>query len=190
MGIQRTQPTDAELVERCLRAKDAFAELYERHAPAVFAFLRSMHRGDEHAASDALQETFLRAYRALARFDRARPLRPWLFTIASHVAQDARAKSRRIEPRDPAAIGALAGATREPGPDAQAATDDAFAAILEAAKDRLAPRKLAAFLLARGQGFSCDEIAEIHECSVATVKRDLADALAVLAGAASKLGLV
>src|SRR5581483_12208552 len=93
MGNQES--TDAELVARCLEAKEAFTDLYRRHAPAVFAFLKGMHRGDEHAASDSLQETFFRAYNALGKFDASRPLRPWLFTIAANAARDALEKRKR-----------------------------------------------------------------------------------------------
>ncbi len=184
------EPSDAELVARCLEAKDAFEEIYRRHAPAVYAFLRGMHRGDEHAAADTLQETFFRAYRALPRFDCARALRPWLFTIAGNASLDALAKQKRVEARDPEAIGELIGAAREAEPDERAVIGDTCASLLRAVRGRLPERKLAAFLLARGQGLSYAEIAEIHDCSAATVKRDLSDALAVLTGAASELGLV
>src|SRR5947208_8672168 len=120
------EPTDAELVTRCLAAREAFSQLYARHAPQVFAFLRGMHKGDEHAAADSLQETFFRAYQALARFDRSRPLRPWLLSIASHVSQDARKKTRRIEARDPVSIGELTGAATDAEPGGKAAIGDAY----------------------------------------------------------------
>ncbi|MBI3724177.1 RNA polymerase sigma factor [bacterium] len=190
MTITRAEPTDAELIERCLEAKDAFEQLYARHAPAVFGFLRAMHKGDEHAAADSLQETFFRAYKALGRFDRGRPLRPWLFTIASHVSQDSRKKSRRLSALDSESLAEAAGASRETGPAGAAAEGDACLAIMRATEDKLPARKLAAFVFARGQGLSYEEIARIHECSVATVKRDLQDALEALSGAASRLGLV
>ncbi len=190
MTIAQVEPTDAQLIERCLEAKDAFEQLYARHAPAVFAFLKMMHRGDEHAASDSLQETFFRVYRALGKFDRARPLRPWLFTIATHVSQDAKKKSRRLEARDPGTLAETAGVSREAEPAVATAAGDECLAIIREAKDSLPARKLAAFLFARGQGLSYEEIARIHDCSVATVKRDLQDALVALSGAASRLGLV
>lgn len=178
--------TDAELVERCLEAKDAFEELYARHAPAVLAFLKGLHRGDEHAALDSLQETFLRAYRALPRFDRARPLRPWLFTIAANTAKDALERMKRVESRAPESLDAASGDESEK----RVAASDAWATIVRAAGEKLSPRQLGAFLLARGQGFSYEEIAKVHGCSTATVKRDLRDALETLSGAAAKLGLV
>lgn len=67
--------------------------------------------GDPDEAADAAQETFIRAYRALSRFDRARPLRPWLLQIVANLARNRRrslgrywaALQRRFEkdpPRD------------------------------------------------------------------------------------------
>ena len=44
--------------------------------------------GDPDEAEDIAQETFLRAYRALRRFDTDRPLRPWLLRIASNLAHN------------------------------------------------------------------------------------------------------
>src|SRR5262245_52992107 len=97
-GMTEGEPSDAELVARCLVAQEAFELLYRRHAPVVFAFLKSMHRFDQDAAADSLQETFLRAFNALGTFDRTRPLRPWLLTIAHNVMRDAHERAR-IQPR-------------------------------------------------------------------------------------------
>ena len=44
--------------------------------------------GDPDEAEDIAQETFLRAYKALRRFDTDRPLRPWLLRIASNLAHN------------------------------------------------------------------------------------------------------
>jgi RNA polymerase sigma-70 factor (ECF subfamily) len=180
--------TDAELVARCLEAKEAFTDLYRRHAPAVFSFLKGMHRGDEHAAADSLQETFFRAYNALGRFDPERPLRPWLFTIAANVAKDALEKTKRAAARDPDDMGDLAGSDSEP--IEKVARRDSCFQLLERARDRLPVRTLTAFLLAKGQGLELSEIAVLQGCSIATVKRDVSDALATLAGVATELGLV
>ena len=96
---------DPDLVRRCLAAgrekDDAFAALYTRYAARVFGFLLTLTRRRE-AAEDALQETFLRAYKALDRFDPQRGLLPWLLQIARFVAIDAHrveAKVQRLEHR-------------------------------------------------------------------------------------------
>ena len=59
------------------------------HQQAVFR-LAYLLLGDADEAEDVAQETFIRAYRALERFDASRPLRPWLLRIASNLASNQR----------------------------------------------------------------------------------------------------
>jgi len=59
------------------------------HQSAVFR-LAYLLLGDADDAEDVAQETFIRAYRALERFDASRPLRPWLLRIASNLARNQR----------------------------------------------------------------------------------------------------
>ena len=61
---------------------------------ALYAFLRRfLNRQD--LVEDAFQETFLQLYSSRGSFDPARPLRPWLFTIAANKARDALRKQQR-----------------------------------------------------------------------------------------------
>jgi RNA polymerase sigma-70 factor (ECF subfamily) len=89
---------EARLVRRARDGDgDAFAELYRRHFAAVYrvAFLVCH---DAAAAEDIAQEAFLAAVRNLDRFERGRPVRPWLARIASNRAIDwVRARNRRAE---------------------------------------------------------------------------------------------
>ena len=57
------------------------------HQEPVFRFAYLL-LGDPEEAEDIAQETFLRAYKALRRFDMERPLRPWLLRIASNLAHN------------------------------------------------------------------------------------------------------
>jgi RNA polymerase sigma-70 factor (ECF subfamily) len=57
--------------------------------PAVFR-LAYLLLGDADEAEDVAQEAFIRAYRALDRFDASRPLRPWLLRITSNLARNQR----------------------------------------------------------------------------------------------------
>jgi RNA polymerase sigma-70 factor (ECF subfamily) len=73
---------DDELVGRCLRGRpDAFRELVDRFQGEVYGLCARLlgHRQD---AEDVTQEVFLRVARSLGRWDRSRPLRPWVMTIA------------------------------------------------------------------------------------------------------------
>ncbi|RSN46728.1 RNA polymerase sigma factor [Actinomadura sp. WAC 06369] len=85
---------DGRIVERSRSEPEAFAELYDRHAPAVHRYVRR--RLGEQAAEDIVAETFLAAFRQRNRYDTARPdARPWLYGIAANLV----GKHRRSETR-------------------------------------------------------------------------------------------
>lgn len=74
--------------------QDAFALLVHRHEQALFGYLRRR-LGDAALAEDVFQATFLRVHVKRASFDTGRPFRPWLYTIATNLAIDARRRDRR-----------------------------------------------------------------------------------------------
>jgi RNA polymerase sigma-70 factor (ECF subfamily) len=86
--------TDEALVRRAASGQQAaFEELVRRHSPRVFALaLRICRNPDD--AEDALQETFIAAYRALPRFDRRARVSTWLYRIATNKCYDALARRR------------------------------------------------------------------------------------------------
>lgn len=72
---------------------EAFARLYDRHASVVMSLCRPRCASD---ADDAVQETFIRAYRMLDQLERPSAFRPWLYAIAKRVcAERRRSASRR-----------------------------------------------------------------------------------------------
>lgn len=73
---------DDELVGRCLRGRpDAFRELVDRFQGEVYGLCVRL-LGHRHDAEDVTQEVFARVARSLGTWDRSRPLRPWVMTIA------------------------------------------------------------------------------------------------------------
>ena len=72
----------------------AWEPLVLAHQEAVFR-LSYLLLGDPDDAEDIAQETFLRAWNHLKRFDKARPLRPWLLSIASNLASNRRRSAGR-----------------------------------------------------------------------------------------------
>src|SRR5262249_28333132 len=81
-GWQDVSVDDAALVRRCLRGDaDAVRALVERFQAEVYGLCVRMlnHR---HDAEDVSQEVFLRVFRSLRRWDKARPLRPGIMGIA------------------------------------------------------------------------------------------------------------
>ena len=87
--------TDAELLEHYMDGDEAaFQEIVARYKNSLYAFLKQfLNRMD--LVEDVFQETFLQLFTSRASFDRSRPLRPWLFTIAANKAKDALRKSQR-----------------------------------------------------------------------------------------------
>ena len=72
----------------------AWEPLVLAHQEAVFR-LSYLLLGDPDDAEDVAQETFLRAWKHLNRFDATRPLRPWLLSIASNLASNRRRSAGR-----------------------------------------------------------------------------------------------
>jgi RNA polymerase sigma-70 factor (ECF subfamily) len=75
-------PTDKELAARAAAgSRSAFEELISRYSLRLFQFLRSRSGSDEDV-EDLVQETFLKAYRNIGRYDPRWKFSTWLFTAA------------------------------------------------------------------------------------------------------------
>jgi len=77
-------------------ARDAFEELVRRHHAAIYRLTVALLR-DTAEAEDATQETFLRAYRSLGRYDIGRTFGPWLRGVAVKVCRQRQRQLRRRE---------------------------------------------------------------------------------------------
>ena len=73
---------------------EAFSKLVEEHQTHVYNLCYRM-LGEPEAAEDAAQETFLRAYQNLHRYDRNRPFATWLLSIGAHYCID-RLRRRKL----------------------------------------------------------------------------------------------
>src|SRR5204863_9563875 len=88
-------PTDAALIAAWHGGDEpAAAELVRRHARALARFLAGA-GALEADVDDLVQETFIRAFRALGRFRGQCQFRSWLMTIGGNVLKDAHRRSRR-----------------------------------------------------------------------------------------------
>jgi RNA polymerase sigma-70 factor (ECF subfamily) len=83
-----TASEEALVVKARQGDRSAFEEIVRRTSRLVFARLY-LETGDRHRAEDLLQETWLRAFRALGELKDAANLRSWLLTIATHALTDA-----------------------------------------------------------------------------------------------------
>jgi len=86
---------DSQLVGAwCSGDAEAFEQLYYRHADRVWRYARYF-CGDEDAAAEVVQETFVRVAKHAGRFEGRSRFSTWLFTIVRSVAVDAASKKRR-----------------------------------------------------------------------------------------------
>lgn len=80
-------------------------EIYQRYGAVVYRRARRM-LGNDHAASDACQEVFLRLFRSLPRFERAEPI-TWLYKVTTNhclnLLRDEQRRRRLLEARVPIA---------------------------------------------------------------------------------------
>jgi len=157
--------------------------------------------GSAFDAEDAVQETMVRAWQALNRFEGRASLRTWLYRIATNVCLDALSdRSRRARPMEEGPNGSVEDhlETREhrhwlePVPDARVLPSDASPFELTAlrqsirlafvsALQHLPPRQRAALLLSEVLGWSAAEVAECLDMSVAAVNSALQRARATIA---------
>lgn len=77
-------------------ATDDFAEIIQRHQEQVVKILYRYER-DAHLVEDLAQDTFVKAWNALAQFDGRAPFAHWLSRIAVHVALDHLRKRKRVK---------------------------------------------------------------------------------------------
>jgi RNA polymerase sigma-70 factor (ECF subfamily) len=180
-----------------LTVTPAFAEL-EQHRRALTAYCYRM-LGSPFEAEDAVQDTLLRAWRSLDRFEGRAALRSWLYRIATNVCLDMlKGRERRARPMDlgPARspegpIGEILPEVTwiEPVPDGIVSDGDpadvavsretirlAFVAALQ----HLPPRQRAVLILCEVLRWKAAEVAELLGTSVASVNSALQRARATL----------
>jgi RNA polymerase sigma-70 factor (ECF subfamily) len=95
MAEDLTKLSDGELLDRSAAGEEgAFREIVNRYKNGLYAFLRNFLNKTD-VIDDVFQETFLQLFTSQESFDRSRPLRPWLYTIAANKAKDALRKMQR-----------------------------------------------------------------------------------------------
>ena len=164
--------SESELIQQALRgSQDAWESITRSHQEAVFR-LAYLLLGDADEAEDVAQDTFVRAYYALKRFDAARPLRPWLMQIVSNLAANRRRSMGRY-------LHALVRLSREPDetPDPPQENDSG---MLWKAVRRLKLEFQQVIYLRFFLDMSVDEMSAALHVPAGTVKSRLHRALAAL----------
>src|SRR6266568_6246484 len=143
---------------------DAFRVLVERHSRSVFRLAFRM-TGNEEDAEDVVQETFLRAYRQLDKYEARSSFSTWLYRIASNYSLDLiRSRKRREEKRERGSseeIDILQSVpASSPGPDRMTYSSQVQGHV-RAALDELSSQERTAFVLRHYEGMSIDEIGQV-----------------------------
>jgi RNA polymerase sigma-70 factor (ECF subfamily) len=170
---------DSAIVTAFLGGEErAFQELVERYQTRLLNFIyRTI--GDRDRAEDLVQEVFIRVYRHLHRFDRSKKFSTWVYTIASNLAKN----ELRNRSRSPLVLfQTIQGSNDEDRPvqfeDTTARPDDMYRKrhlreLVEQTVAQLPEHHRQVFVLRELEGKSYEEIAEITDCNLGTVKSRL-----------------
>jgi RNA polymerase sigma-70 factor (TIGR02960 family) len=170
----------------------AFASLSEKHRRELHVHSYRM-LGSFEEAEDAVQETFLRAWRSRERLDESSAFRAWLYRIATNVCLDViRRSNRRPRSRSLESLGEVPWlqpypdrlldemAPRSAEPDAVAVARETIELAFLAAIQLLPPRQRAVFILRDAVDWSARETAALLDMSVAAVNSALQRARATM----------
>jgi RNA polymerase sigma-70 factor, ECF subfamily len=155
----------------------AFRRLVERHSRAVFQLAFRM-TGCEPDAEDIVQDTFLKVYRELRRFESRSSFRTWLHRIAVNCSYDLlrrrpRQQAEALDAADQDGAPALAveadAATR---PDRLAFSSEVQRRV-QSAMDGLTPAERSAFVLRHMEGRSIEEIGSMLGLQVSATKHSI-----------------
>ncbi|HWQ03624.1 MAG TPA: sigma-70 family RNA polymerase sigma factor [Candidatus Nitrosotenuis sp.] len=165
--MKRMDETDALAVEHALAGdRDAFRALVERHSRSIFRLAYRM-TGNEYDAEEVVQETFLRAYRRLDKFESRANFGTWLYRIGVNCALDLmRARQRHEEKREQPLPEESAGAadrieqvaSEAPSPERMVFSGQVGERVAQALST-LSATERAAFVMRHFEGLSIEEIA-------------------------------
>jgi RNA polymerase sigma-70 factor (ECF subfamily) len=179
-AVPSRQLSDSELVERFINGESfRFNELVERYGPRLLNFIYRV-INDRERSEDLVQETFIRVYRHIRRFDQKKKFSTWVYTIASNLAKN----ELRNRTRNPLLYfqNLIKDWEDDRRPiefaDRSYQPDDLFRKrylrdLVNKAVEELPEHHRMVFILREAEGKSYEEIAEITKCSLGTVKSRL-----------------
>ena len=175
------EQTDRTYVARAREGDaDAYRVLVERHGRALFRLAFRM-TGNSQDAEDVVQESFLRAYRQLSKFDERASFGTWLYRIAANCSLDlVRARNRRSEHQPlvttdnsaPAEDPVLSLPAPDPNPERMALSGEVRDRLAEAMNE-LSATERAAFVLRHFEGMRIEEVSRVLDCQPGAAKHSV-----------------
>jgi RNA polymerase sigma-70 factor, ECF subfamily len=177
--LQTTHVTDQDLVTRAQAGSEAaYRELLGRYQRPVFSLVYRMVR-DRELAEDLAQETFVKVFNNISRYDPRYKFSSWIFKIASNLTIDhLRRKgletvsldgSRQAQTQEEVDSSRIQVESEDASPEEDLEAKE-LGAEIEVAIGRLRPEYRTAILLRHVEGRPYEEIAEIMEIPLGTVK--------------------
>lgn len=166
----RQDGDEAELIERAAKGDaQAFGQLVERYQRRVVGVAMAVvHNQDD--AIELAQETFIRAYENLSKFESRSSFSTWLYRIAANLSIDFRRREgRHVVLRGEDADNEFNRIPTDQGDSFKEASRTELSARLREALGELTPEHRAVILLREVEGLSYDEISDVLQCPRGTV---------------------
>lgn len=175
MADPKEQVDEAILARARRRDMEAFGKIVDAYQNRVYGFVRRMVTNPEEAA-DVTQEVFIRAFQSFERFDQRSSVRTWLFRIAHNLCIDRARKARRtpneiglVDPEEGDEIDVYDARWQ---PD-RLVLDDELMEVVEAAIRSMSDKLRSVLLLHDREDMAYEEIAQLLDVPVGTVKSRL-----------------
>ncbi len=172
--------TDAAVVAQVLAGdKEAFRLLVDRHSRAIFHVTFRM-TGNQQDAEELVQETFLRAYKALGRFELRSNFSTWLYRIAVNRTLDFLSAKKMqnkdtyqiVDEPDPEEGRQIQLAAQGPGPERMVLSSEMKSKVAQS-MSLLTPVERIAFTMRHMEGRSIDEIGKTLKLNTSAAKNSI-----------------
>lgn len=159
--------SDEALMKRLQnRDNKALEELYNRYFKLLYFFSVKMLNNNRELANDVVQEVFLKLVEHPEKFELSKTFKPWIYTITANECR----KTYRLKPLMTLKDQEISFSESDKSNDTSLVL---FMSKLDHQLNQVSERHKEAFLLKHVQNFSLQEIAEIQECALGTVKSRL-----------------
>ena len=173
--MMSARETDQRLVERVQKGdKRAFDLLVKKYQHKIIALI-GRYVNDHHEQQDVAQEAFIKAYRALSNFRAESAFYTWMYRIAINTAKNhlvsrgRRPPGTDVDVEDAENFSLVASMRDNDSPESNLMRDELEECIFSTI-DRLADDLKTAISLREFEGLSYEEIAEVMQCPVGTVR--------------------